>query len=81
MTDDHADHDERDPLAAAFSDYQRAPRDVVPHNLRSIADDLTDLAALAGTMLEIAHYESTEHGVTRLTERNTIEIFNPNTGA
>jgi hypothetical protein len=78
MTDDH---DDRDPIAAAVADYRRAPRDVVPRTPRDIGKDLAELATLAGTMLEIAHYETTKHGVTRMTERNTIEIFNPNIGA
>jgi hypothetical protein len=69
---DHPPDDPRDPLAAAFADYQPAPRDVVSRKPRSIADDLTDLAALAGAMVELAYYEVTPTGVTRRTERITI---------
>lgn len=65
------DHDGRDPLRAAFLDYQRPPRDVVPASRRSV----DDLAALAGTTVPVTHYELTAGGVRQYTER--IEITKP----
>jgi hypothetical protein len=66
MTDDH---DDRDALAVAFADYRPAPRDIVP---RTITDDLTDLATLAGALLEVAYYDFTPTGVAKHTERITV---------
>lgn len=63
-------HDDRDPVRAAFDDYQRAPRDVVPH-VEHTVDDLRRLADGAA-QVQVTHYEMSEHGVTRHTEWVTI---------
>lgn len=60
----------RDPIAAAFDDYQRAPRDVVPHTAHTV-DELRDLAD-GTTQAQITHYEMNKYGVTQHTEWATI---------
>ena len=59
-----------DPLRAAFTDHQRAPRDIVSLVAHGV-DDLRRLADGSSTV-EVAHYDIDEHGVTRYTERVTI---------
>ncbi|WP_280502434.1 hypothetical protein [Nocardia farcinica] len=66
MTDDT-----RDPLRAAFEDYQRAPRDVVPREPRPPDDIPTGMA-------EVVYYEMTANGVERITEH--VHISTPYTG-
>ncbi|KLI07905.1 hypothetical protein ACT17_02820 [Mycolicibacterium conceptionense] len=65
MSDDN--RDERDPLRAAFTDHQRAPRDVVPRAVEHTVDDLRRLAD--GTaQVQVTHYEITADGITKQTE-------------
>jgi hypothetical protein len=65
MNDDG--QDVRDPLRAAFDDYQRAPRDVVPRTVEHTVDDLRRLADCGAEVL-VTHYEvheeTTETGET-----------------
>lgn len=73
MTDN--DDDTRDPLRAAFADYQRPPPDIVPRRPHGLLDDLV---SIAGTMAEIEYYTFGSDGVTKHTERTTItEPFTP----
>lgn len=62
-------HDEepRDPLAAAFDSYERAPKDVVPKQVDHTVDDLRRLAD-GSAQVQVTHYELDEHGITRHTE-------------
>ncbi|MBA4855774.1 hypothetical protein [Nocardia farcinica] len=66
MTDDH-----RDPIRAAFEDYRRAPRDVVPRTPLPVDDIPTGTA-------EVVYYEMTGDGIERITER--IHVTTPYTG-
>jgi hypothetical protein len=76
MIDDNADG--RDPLRAAFDDYQPAPRDVVPPaRVEHPLDDLRALADGDGNVT-VTHYEMTPEGVTRHVER--VGIGAPFTG-
>jgi hypothetical protein len=64
--------DPRDPLRAAFQDYGRAPRDVVPPTPHR----LDDLRALAdGGPVTVTHYEMTPEGITRHVE--TVGVAKP----
>ncbi|MBU8810706.1 hypothetical protein KL953_17630 [Mycolicibacterium goodii] len=65
------DHDMRDPLRAAFTDYRRAPRDVVARTAEHSLDDLHHMADGA-SQVTVTHYELGEHGITRHTEQVTI---------
>ncbi|MGE3844118.1 MAG: hypothetical protein AB7I50_21305 [Vicinamibacterales bacterium] len=66
----HETGDQRDPLRAAFTDHQRAPRDIVPH-VEHGAGDLRRLAD--GTkQVQITHYEMTADGITKHAEWATI---------
>jgi hypothetical protein len=69
MNDDE-DQDVRDPIQAAFDDYRRAPRDVVPKVEHSL-DDLRLLAG-GGAQVTVTHYELGEDGITRHREHVTI---------
>lgn len=60
--------DGRDPIAQAFNDYQRAPRDVVPRTVLPV----DDLAALAGQTVTLNHYEIDDSGITTHTEQITV---------
>lgn len=68
---DTDDQDARDPLRAAFDDYQRAPRDIVPRTVEHSVDDL-HLLANSDAQVTITHYEVDARGVTRHCERVTI---------
>ncbi len=60
----------RDPLRAAFDDYQRPPRDTVPRPA-AVIDDLVALANSA-TQVDVTYYELTPTGVRRRSERATV---------
>jgi hypothetical protein len=60
-----------DPIAAAFDQHRRAPRDVVPRTVNHAVGDVRRLADGAQQVL-VTHYETTEHGVTKHTEWATI---------
>ena len=60
-------NDTRDPLRAAFDDYRRAPRDIVPKRPWPV-DNNADLDALAGETVEFVHYENAVDGVRRHTQ-------------
>ncbi|MGB3483614.1 MAG: hypothetical protein WBB07_15550 [Mycobacterium sp.] len=70
MQIEHDNQDGRDPLRAAFTDYRRAPRDVVPCVEHSV-DDLQRLAD-GGATVQITHYSLDEHGISRHAEHVTI---------
>lgn len=61
--------DQRDPLQAAVDNYQRPPRDVVPHH-RHPVDDITRFAD--GTAQPVTYYDITDQGITRHTARVVI---------
>ncbi|NTY57949.1 hypothetical protein FEG63_00095 [Mycolicibacterium sphagni] len=60
-----------DPIARAFTDYQRAPRDVVPHTVHHSIDDLRRLADNTIQVM-LTHYEMSDDGVTKHTEWATV---------
>lgn len=67
MINDNEQDDMRDPLRAAFTDHERAPRDVVPRAVEHTVDDLQRLAD--GTaQVQLTHYEMTADGITKHTE-------------
>lgn len=63
-----------DPIAAAFADYRRAPRDVVPRTVKHSLDALYQMAD-GTTQVTVTHYEYDENGVTRHSE--TVSIAPP----
>ncbi|KUH97951.1 hypothetical protein AU190_22260 [Mycolicibacterium acapulense] len=63
MTNDH-----RDPLRAAFDDYQPARKELPP----PAAHDDGGLADMAGETVTVTHYRTTSRGVTRFESRATI---------
>ena len=72
MNHDEHEHDARDPIAAAFADHQRAPRDVVPpRHIEHSVDDLHRLAD-GGAQVTVTHYEMDENGITRHSEQITV---------
>ncbi len=68
------DPDDEDPITRAFAGYVRCPDDVVPRNPK-VEWSMADLAAVAGTSTECTHFEMTEDGITKHTER--VEICAP----
>jgi hypothetical protein len=67
VIDDEDQDGGRDPIEAAFADYRRAPRDVVPYAEHSL-DDLR-LLADGTAQVTVTHYEYDENGVTWHSER------------
>jgi hypothetical protein len=67
-----------DPIAAAFEQYEPAPRDVVPRRVEHTVDDLRRLAD-GRTAVKVVHYEYGADGVTRHESWTTIArpIINP----
>lgn len=72
-TEHRTDPDRGDPLAAAFTDYQRPPADIVPQPPRPPLEHSTaELAALAGKTVTVTSYDIDEDGITKTVERATI---------
>lgn len=67
--------DQGDALRAAFDNYQRPKCDVVPHDRGSVEHTAELLHGLAGTTVEVTHYELTEAGITKIVER--VEVCAP----
>jgi hypothetical protein len=68
MIDDEDQDGGRDPIEAAFANYRRAPRDVVPRTVVHSLDDLRILADGAA-QVTVTHYEYNDDGVTAHSER------------
>ncbi|KUI00926.1 hypothetical protein AU189_11465 [Mycolicibacterium acapulense] len=66
--------DGRDPIAAAFDDYQRPAADVVPraHDLDDELAGVVALDELAGQTVTVTHYDMTPDGITQHVETATI---------
>jgi len=60
-----------DPIAKAFRDYQRAPREL-PTRRPTTFDDELGLVELAGQTVDVTHYSVDDQGVTQHVEHATI---------
>jgi hypothetical protein len=74
LNNDNEDRGGRDPLRAAFDDYERAPRDVVPQRRPDVEHTARLLRRLADghNVVEITHYDVGPDGVTKHVEKLTV---------
>lgn len=71
MNEHHPADGERDPLRAAFDDYERPPADIVPRR-PGFEHSLDELAALEGQTVTVTSYDLDDDGITKHVERATI---------